>query len=245
VCGRYDFEGVYDHGDDLDFSRFFQVDVGLALPRPRWNVAPTQEVAAIRRDPGDPRRKLVLLRWGLIPSWAKDPAIGARMINARSETVATKPAFRAALRRRRCLIPATGFYEWQKLGRVRQPWRIVMRTRAPFAMAGLWERWSSPEGRAVETCAILTTAANELVAPLHDRMPVILPREAHDVWLDTEHAAPETVLPLLCPYPAAELERYPVSRRVNDVRNDDRACVEPAPPTDAGSEFAGFQPGGG
>jgi putative SOS response-associated peptidase YedK len=230
MCGRYDFEGVYDHGDDLNFARFFQVDVGLALPGPRWNVAPTQEVAAIRRDAGDPRRKLVLLRWGLIPSWASDPSIGSRMINARSETVASKPAFREALRRRRCLIPATGFYEWEKLGKLRQPWRIVLRTREPFAMAGLWERWKAPEGRVVESCTILTIEANDLVRPLHERMPVILPRTAYEAWLAPELARAEDVLPLLRPYPAAELERYPVSTVVNDARNDDRRCIEPAPP---------------
>jgi putative SOS response-associated peptidase YedK len=230
MCGRYDFEGVYDHGDDLSFARFFQVDVGLALPRPRWNVAPTQQVAAIRLDPGDPRRKLVQLRWGLIPSWAKDASIGARTINARSETVATKPAFRDALRRRRCLIPATGFYEWEKLGKLRQPWRIVLRSREPFAMAGLWERWRPPEGPSVETCTILTTEANELVRPLHDRMPVILARAAWEPWLDVERFGPAEVLPLLRPYPSEELERYAVGREVNDVRNDHRRLIEPLPP---------------
>jgi putative SOS response-associated peptidase YedK len=149
---------------------------------PRYNIAPTQLVPAVRMSEGE--RAWAWLRWGLIPSWAKDPAIGNRMINARAETVADKPAFRAALRRRRCLLPADGFYEWEKRDGAKQPYHIALADRAPFAFAGLWEHWQGDE--AIESCTILTTAANRRLAPIHPRMPVILAPEHYDIWLDTE-----------------------------------------------------------
>ena len=199
--------------------------------RPRYNVAPSQDVAVVRATDGG--RSLSMLRWGLIPAWAKDPAIGYRLINARSETVAEKPSFRSAYRRRRCLIPADGFYEWQRLGKIRQPWLFGLRDGAPFAFAGLWERWTVPEGAAltgslaelgagdpVETCTILTTAANETVAPVHGRMPVMLPRDACDPWLAGEDVS-------LAPFAADAMTAHPVSTLVNRPANDDPRCVEP------------------
>ena len=199
--------------------------------RPRYNVAPSQDVAVVRAADGG--RNLSMLRWGLIPAWAKDPAIGYRLINARSETVAEKPSFRSAYRRRRCLIPADGFYEWQRLGKIRQPWLFGLRDGAPFAIAGLWERWTVPEGAEltgslaelgpgdpVETCTILTTAANETVAPVHGRMPVILPRDACDPWLAGDDVS-------LAPYAPDAMTAHPVSTLVNRPANDEPRCVEP------------------
>lgn len=199
--------------------------------RPRYNVAPGQDIAVVRAADGG--RSLAMLRWGLIPAWAKDPAIANRLINARSETVAEKPSFRIAYRRRRCLIPADGFYEWQRLGRVRQPWLFGLRDGTPFAFAGLWERWTAPEsavltnslagselGDTIETCTILTTAANETIAAVHGRMPVILPSAVYGPWLAGEEVP-------LVPWPAAEMTARPVSTLVNRPANDDPRCVEP------------------
>ena len=207
--------------------------------RPRYNVAPSQDVAVVRAaDPGSQSgagvgRTLAMLRWGLIPGWAKDPAIGHKLINARSETVAEKPSFRSAYRHRRCLIPADGFYEWQRRGGSRQPWLFGLRDGAPMIFAGLWERWTVPEaaaltgslaerspGDAVETCTILTTAANEAVAPVHGRMPVILPPDAWSPWLAGEPVP-------LGPYAAEAMTAHPVSTHVNRPANDDPRCVEP------------------
>ena len=199
--------------------------------RPRYNVAPSQDVAVVRA--AEEGRRLSMLRWGLIPAWAKDPAIGHKLINARSETAAEKPSFRSAFRHRRCLIPADGFYEWQRRGGTRQPWLFGLRDGAPFAFAGLWERWTVPEGAAltgslaerspgdaVETCTILTTAANETVAPVHGRMPVILPPDAWGAWLSGDEVP-------LGPYPADVMTAHPVSTHVNRPANDDPGCVEP------------------
>ena len=207
--------------------------------RPRYNAAPSQDVAVIRSgDPGSRSgasdgRTLAMLRWGLIPAWAKDPAIGHRLINARSETAAEKPSFRTAFRHRRCLIPADGFYEWRREGKTRQPWLFGLLGGAPFVFAGLWERWTVPAGATltgslaerspgdtVETCTILTTAANDTVAPVHGRMPVILPRDAWNAWLAGEEVP-------LGPYPADDMTAHPVSTYVNRPANDDPRCVEP------------------
>jgi len=198
---------------------------GLA---PRYNVAPTQAVAAVRQRPDSDDREVVLLHWGLIPSWAKDPAMGARMINARAETVADKPSFRAALRRRRCLIPADGFYEWQAVGSQKQPYYIRPRDEAqPFALAGLWEHWERGEGRRIESCTIITTTANDLLRPLHDRMPVIVAPADFDLWLDPGVQNPEAVRPLLSPYPEEAMAMYPVTREVNNPRHDGPGCITP------------------
>jgi putative SOS response-associated peptidase YedK len=196
----------------------------------RFNIAPTQDVATIRVAGEAGQRQLSMLRWGLIPSWAKDPSMGARMINARAETVAQKPSFRSAFRRRRCLVPADGFYEWQKQGRRKQPFYFRRRDDQPFALAGLWEPWWEDEQRdqpPLETCTIITTEANELSRPIHDRMPVILEAGDYDLWLDPDVQATEPLEALLKPYDASQLRVDPVSTRVNNVRNDDPKCIEP------------------
>lgn len=208
-------------------------EFGAAVPQglaPRYNIAPTQPVLAVRAVPGNGRREIVALRWGLVPPWAKDPSIGDRMINARAETVAEKPAFRSAFRKRRCLIPASGFYEWKKTGGRKQPHYIRRRDGAPLAFAGLWERWA-PEGEApLETCAIVTTDANDLLAAVHDRMPVILSPAAYDAWLDPG-ADPGRLRALLAPSPPGDLEMYPIGLLVNNPRIDDPRLIVPAPQT--------------
>ncbi len=190
----------------------------------RYNIAPTQTVIVVNDDG---TRQLTQMQWGLIPSWAKDPAIGNRMINARAETVATKPAFRVAFRKRRCVIPADGFYEWRPLGRRKQPVYIALKSREPFGFAGLWESWTAPDGGEVKSCTIITTEANEILKPIHHRMPVILTREGESVWLDPTIQDPERLLPLLKPYPPHEMEAYPVSTKVNSPTNDGPECVFP------------------
>jgi len=167
------------------------------------------------------------LRWGLIPPWSKDAKIGARMINARAETVASKPAFRSAVKRRRCLIPGDGFYEWQKIGSSKQPHLIRFADRRVFAFAGLWERWRPAHGDPVETCTIITTTPNDLIADYHDRMPVILPPSFFDEWLSAEPLPDARLTNLLRPFPQDEFEVFPVSTRVNKPSNDDPDCILP------------------
>jgi putative SOS response-associated peptidase YedK len=195
---------------------------------PRYNIAPTQPVAAVRATGEAMVRTLVKLHWGLIPFWAKDPEVGARLINARSETVAEKPAFREAFRRRRCLVLADGFYEWQKQDGGKQPFYIHLHDGLPFAFAGLWERCNGPEGL-VESCTLLTTQPNELMRPLHNRMPVILEPKDYDLWIDPGIRQTDLLLPLLSPYPAEQMAAFPVSRRVNNPDYDDPQCIVPLP----------------
>lgn len=188
---------------------------------PRYNISPTQQVPIVRRAaPPDAARELALVQWGLVPHWAKDPAIGNSLINARAETAAEKPSFRDAMKRRRCLIPADGFYEWKKLGKGKQPFLIRMRGGSTLAFAGLWSQWKNPEsGATLETCAILTTTPNELTATVHDRMPVILPATTWNRWLDD--APPGTpVTELLLSLPAKDMEVFPVGKRVNSPANE-------------------------
>lgn len=194
---------------------------------PRYNIAPTQPVAAVRASMAAGRRELTYFHWGLIPSWAKDLKIGARMINARAETAAEKPAFRAALKYRRCLVPADGFYEWQKTNGKKQPIYIKMADGRPFAFAGLWEHWQGADGSEIESCTLLTTTPNDLVRPIHDRMPVILHPEDYDLWLDPKMQTAGPLQPLLQPYPAEEMTLYPVSTLVNTPQIDDPRCIEP------------------
>jgi putative SOS response-associated peptidase YedK len=194
---------------------------------PRYNIAPTQPVAVIRQNPKEPVRKLSLMRWGLIPSWAKDPFAAASMINARSETASTKPAFRDALKSRRCLIPADGFYEWARTGKAKQPYCFEVNEGELFAFAGLWDRWKDAGGKSVETCSILTTTPNAVTSPVHDRMPVILDPDAYDVWLDPGMRNAAAVSELLKPFDARLMRSYPVSTRINSVINDDEACSAP------------------
>jgi putative SOS response-associated peptidase YedK len=192
---------------------------------PRYNIAPTQDVAAVRAAEGG-GRELVQLHWGLIPSWAKERAMGARMINARAETLVEKPAFRSAFRARRCLLVADGFYEWQKLGTRKQPHFIGFKDGRPFAFAGLWERWRGEGSEHVESCTIVTTEANELLAPIHDRMPVILDPEDFALWIDPAEKDTERLVGLLRPYQPGPLQAYPVSLLVNNPANDTPACRE-------------------
>ena len=225
MCGRFTQSCAWQ-----EIHAFLSLTGPARNLRPRYNVAPGQDIAAVRLCEG--KRRLSQLRWGLIPSWAREPNIGYRLINARAETAGTKPAFRAAFRTRRCLIPADGFYEWDKRAGTKQPWLFGLAGGAVFALAGLWERWTLPEGTerkgwlaerepgsAIETCTILTTAANDAVAPVHDRMPVILPPEAFGPWLAGEAIR-------LGPYPSEEMTVRPVSTLVNRTANDDPRCVE-------------------
>lgn len=196
----------------------FRVQTDLQLPL-RFNIAPTQTVATVRAAEGG--RELWLPRWGLIPSWAKDRKIASSLINARAETIATKPAFRAAFKRRRCLVVTDGFYEWQKSGKQKLPFHIRLADDQPFAFAGLWETWTDEQGKPLDTCTIITTTANELTRPLHDRMPVILDDTDYDLWLDPAVQDASRLEPLLHPYPSNRMVSVPVSTRVNSVRNDD------------------------
>jgi len=219
MCGRYTLASPTER-----LAEEFGVDASSIELAPNYNVAPTQKVAAVLEEGG--QRRLEVLRWGLIPPWADDPGIGSRMINARSETAPGKPSFRRAFRERRCLIPADGFYEWQRTNGAKQPY-IHMEGGRPFAFAGLWESWSKGGEGEVRTCTILTTGANALVGEIHDRMPVILARDAYDVWLDPASERDE-LTGLLAPYPVDEMEAYPVSRFVNSPSNNDPRCIEPA-----------------
>jgi putative SOS response-associated peptidase YedK len=194
---------------------------------PRYNIAPTQVVAAVRAADDAGHRELAYCRWGLIPSWADDPAIGNRLINARAETAAEKPAFRSAFRHRRCLIPADGFYEWQKADGRKQPFYFKRKDGQPFAFAGLWERWERG-GEPIDTCTILTTEANELVHPVHERMPVILAPEDYARWLDPKVKQAELLQPLLHPYRDNSMTAYQVRPIVNNPRNESPQCTEPA-----------------
>jgi putative SOS response-associated peptidase YedK len=193
---------------------------------PLFNIAPTQPVAAVRVVPGGQERELVELRWGLIPFWADDPKIGYRLINARAETAATKPSFRSAFKARRCLVVADGYYEWQKLdAKKKQPFFIRMKGGKLFAFAGLWDRWSPPDGEAIESCTILTTDANELNRPVHNRMPVIVDPSAFGQWLDPAER-PDVLQELLRPYPSESMEAYPISTFANNPRNQGPECIK-------------------
>ena len=220
MCGRYRLsrrkqivEEYFDAGSDDDWA-------------PRYNVAPTQPVPVIRQHPKEPRRKLSLMRWGLIPSWAKTLS-GPPMINARSETAATMPAFRDPMKSRRCLVPADGFYEWQRKGTVKQPFCFEVTDGELFAFAGLWDRWKDPSGQWIKSCSILTTTPNAVTSAVHDRMPVILEPDSHDLWLDPGMQNVAAVSDLLKPYDARQMRCYPISTRINHVENDDEACSAP------------------
>jgi len=222
MCGRYRLS----RRAEILASYFYAEYEGMDW-EPRYNIAPTQTVPVIRQDPREPVRRASLMRWGLVPNWAKDATVGPRMINARAETAAEKPAFKELLQRRRCLIPADGFYEWQKTGKSKQPYCFEMVEREPFAFAGLWDSWRTPDGATLETCTILTTTPNQLLADMHDRMPVILPSASYDLWLDPGFRDLAATTEMLKPYDAGQMRRYTVSAWVNNVANDDRQCSEP------------------
>jgi putative SOS response-associated peptidase YedK len=220
MCGR--FARIVS---DKKLREKYRLKEGTLL-KDSYNIAPSQPVAAVRGTDGE--RELVLLKWGLIPSWSKDATIGQKLINARAETVAEKPSFRSAFKQRRCLIPASGFFEWQKQGTGRkQPFFISLRDGEPFSFAGLWECWHDPDGEEVETCTILTTTANKVMQPIHERMPVILGPSAEEQWLDPRASA-DALRSLLVPYTGEDMEARAVGLWVNDPKNDGPKCLEPA-----------------
>ncbi len=230
MCGRYTLVTYHDQ-----LVEEFDLLDAPGLP-PRFNIAPTQMVPVVRVPAGQAQRQLDMVRWGLIPRWAKDPAVGNRMINARSEEAAVKPAFHSALRWQRCLVPCSGFYEWKALNdkpargkkKQKQPYYICRRDEGLFAFAGLWERWESPAVGTIESCTILTTEPNELVRPLHDRMPVIVGHADYGLWLDPAVREVEALEPLFRPFPTDDLVIHPVSTRVNNASFDDPSCIEAA-----------------
>ncbi len=225
MCGRFTLTLV----DPAVLAAEFALGGPLPSLTPRYNIAPTQPVAVVIRAPNESHNRLGLMRWGLVPRWAKDRRVGPRLINARAETLHQKPSFRGALRRRRCLVLADGFYEWQKrAGGAPQPYFITLAERRPFGFAGLWERWRDPaSGEELVTCTLITTAADARLAPIHERMPVVLPREAYAAWLAPELTDPQAARALLRPLPAESWRAWPVSRRVNNPAHDDPALIAP------------------
>ena len=220
MCGRYSL--IADLGE---LARRFEFDGDWLTLESAYNIAPTQDVLTVV---GGETRRGGFMRWGLVPWWAKDVSIGSRMINARAETVAEKPAFRDALRRRRCLVIADGFYEWQRTGDSRRPMRVVIRSGEPFAFAGLWSVWKDPDGNRMPSCTIITTTANDLLRPVHDRMPVVLPREMEALWLDSNVDDPNMLASVLTPYADDAMQVYEVSNLVNSAANDGPEVIEPS-----------------
>lgn len=220
MCGRFAL-----YSDPRTLARHFGVEVPADL-RPRYNVAPTQTIPILRQE--GQGRQFALARWGLIPHWAKALETGYSTINARAETVAAKPAYRSAFRYRRAIVPADGYYEWRSVpgSKAKQPYFIALRDQEPMAFAGLWERWRSPEGEDLESCSIIVTEANELMRPIHDRMPVILAPAAWAAWLDPNAKDIMALQGLLKPFPAEAMMAWPVSPRVNNPRNDGPQCLE-------------------
>ena len=223
MCGRFALNT--SKGALIEWFELMGLDPDLPGFAPRFNIAPTQDLLSVRH--GDHGRELALLRWGLIPSWAKDNSMAAKMINARAETVMEKPSFRNAIKKRRCLVPVTGFYEWERSGTKKKPYLFGFRDGGLFAFAGLWERWHSPEGKDIETCSLLTTGPNDLMAPIHDRSPVIIAPENYSRWLDVDANAPDTLTTMLQPFSAERMTCTRVSERVNNVRNEGPDLVQP------------------
>ena len=222
MCGRYRLS----RRKQL-IQEYFETSESETEWSPRYNIAPTQLVPVIRQHPKEPARELSLIRWGLIPSWAKNSSGAARMINARSETAGTMPAFRDSLRSRRCLIPADGFYEWQGMGKAKQPYCFEVGENELFAFAGLWDRWKDPAGNPMESCSILTTIPNAMTSTVHNRMPVILDPDCYDLWLDPGLREEVVASEMLKPFDARVMRRYPISSRINHVANDDEQCSQP------------------
>lgn len=221
MCGRFTLTLT---GEQLSLAFPWLSETQASTPR--YNIAPSQLVSVV---PNREERQIESFRWGLVPSWAKDPAIGNRMINARAETLADKPSFRTAYRRRRCLVLADGFYEWRSVpgSKRKTPYYIRLDSQDPFAFAGLWETWRGPDGDWIPSCTIITTQPNELIEPIHNRMPAILPPDHYSLWLDPAELQPSVLDPLLGPYPASEMTAFPVSTLVNDPRNDLAQCIAP------------------
>jgi len=219
MCGRFTLVSPF-----VAVAERFRAAVPAGL-RPRYNIAPGQDVLCVVADGA---RRIEPMRWGLIPFWAKDPSIGNRLINARAETLAVKPSFRGAFAKRRCLIAADGFYEWRRAGRRKVPVYLFLRSGKPFGFAGLYEVWKAPDGREIRTCTIVTTGANDLVRPIHDRMPVIVPAALEDRWLDCAERDRGLLESVLTPYPAGEMDAYEVTTAVNDAAHDGPDCILPA-----------------
>ncbi len=221
MCGRFALKTpIKTIADEFEVTE-------TALYAPRYNIAPSQPVLVVRLNKETVKREATFMMWGLVPSWAKDPGIGQKMINARAETVAEKPSYRGPFKNKRCLIPADGFYEWQKLDKGKLPYYFHLKSGRLFAFAGLWEFWEDNKGNELFSCTLLTTQANETMSPIHQRMPVILKREQYRLWLDPATGTIEALRPLLQPLPSTEIEAYPVSSRVNNPDNDDEKCMEP------------------
>ncbi|MET0070296.1 MAG: SOS response-associated peptidase [Candidatus Thiodiazotropha sp.] len=219
MCGRFYLDVTAE-----DMLEYFGLPFVPQLS-PHYNIAPSQQIAAIKA--GENNREFVWLRWGLIPSWAKDKKFGYRTINARAETIETKPSFRAAFKYRRCLIPASGFFEWKATGQGKQPYCITSKSGQPFAFAGLYEHWQGSEGERIDSCTIIVTEARGEIAAIHDRMPVILAAENYDAWLDRDTKEPAILKPLLRPHETGEITLYPVSRSVNNPKNVSPENIRP------------------
>ncbi|MBN1687632.1 MAG: SOS response-associated peptidase [Candidatus Omnitrophica bacterium] len=223
MCGRYSLTV-----DKKTLAEEFHIDLGkLKRWVSRYNIAPSTPVPVLYRE-REEENNFDYFLWGLIPSWAKDKEIGHRMMNARKETLSEKPSFRGPFRHQRCLILSDGFYEWHRGGRSKVPYYIRLQSKKPFSFAGLWSRWRGPTGDEVRTCTIITGEPNSVIAPIHNRMPVILLPEHRDKWMDTERENTEELIDLLKPYPAEEMEAYPVSSFVNSPNNDTRECIQAA-----------------
>ena len=220
MCGRYSLTSPPDA-----MRRAFEITGALPNFARRYNIAPTQAAPVVRPTSGAPGRELALLRWGLVPSWSKGPDHRYSMINARAETVRSKPAYRAAFLHRRCLVPADGFYEWRREPDGKQPYRIALTNEETFAFAGLWERWQEEGGDEIESFTIIVTQANDTIRPIHDRMPVILPPDRHDLWLEGGPGAADEAEALLKPFHSLSVCAYPVSTFVNNPKNDDERCI--------------------
>ena len=236
MCGRYNLNAT-----PRRLARQFRLGSDQFELFPRYNIAPSQPVVIIRQNAHTLQRELTHVLWGLIPSWAKDVAIGNRMVNARSESAAVKPGFRGAMKYRRCLVPADGFYEWKKQEnpRRKQPYFIHRKDEALLALAGLWEHWQGPGGEEIETCTLLTTTPNELMATIHDRMPVILAEAECDRWIDTTIQDVDAVADLLGPCPANWLTMRPVSSYVNSPKNEGERCMQRVEVEEQGGLFEG------
>ena len=222
MCGRFALatpsESLAEHFQVIEFPPL----------RPRYNIAPTQPVTAVKRSREHAGRDACIFTWGLVPSWSKDPGMGARMINARAETVSEKPSFRSPLKYKRCLIPADGFYEWKKAVNVKHPYFICLESGEPFAFAGLWDHWEGVNGSVIESCTIITTTPNDLMQTIHNRMPVILEQSDYALWLDPDVQKPEQLTQLFAPRPSSGMIAYPVSTIVNNPVNDNPECIEPS-----------------
>ena len=219
MCGRF---ALLTHAEAL--IERFGVEEVIKRPEPRYNIAPSQNVTVVAQRG---TRQLTEMHWGLIPSWAKDVSVGNRMINARAETVVEKPAFRSAFKKRRCLVLADGFYEWQKAGRAKKPMHIRLKSREPFAFAGLYEYWKTKSGRMLESCAIVTTTPNEIMKPIHLRMPVILDPESEAAWLNPDNQTASDLIQMLRPYDSEQMEAFEVSDFVNSPSNQGPLCIRP------------------